>query len=503
MRVSTERLFVLWFGLTVCVIIGNTWLLINSSNAPFAFNSFLDFYHLDRASGKLGRGEWEFGDGDEDEVVRGQQETERQRRHDRQQQKEEDGMGMEEEEEEEVHFVYAIGCGGRSSYKYQLIQALTLDHSFFIHQHYGTLTRIITGCVDDEQMRKYLSRTVTNDEQELKRFEVFFTEKSEEMPSGKPYVMFNRPNGLLRYLSRTTESTQADESISHGTFHESRRFVSKEEDQDDVYIILDPDFIFLKEFSASYVHEAKPLAGYYSMTSRWINWGKDICQKVLSGEYDLLSKQYRAPSGLQTRASLKALVNPTTCAVFDKIDRSFSKAHYEGGAPYVMRRSEWLVLLPRWLSIMPVVFENYYDSIESDMFAWMIASALSNIEYSIKREFMRTCMWGNNHPDTGTDEIFIHYCQRYHIFETRTHDRQYLVNDAAEFLPAAELKEGDERTKYVYTFSKYWMQARRQQGWLTDCEQPLLIQPPVLPAELKVSQRMINHERVLKKIIPA
>ena len=36
------------------------------------------------------------------------------------------------------------------------------------------------------------------------------------------------------------------------------------------------------------------------------------------------------------------------------------------------------------------------------------------------------------------NDIFIHYCQRYHVFETRK-DKKYLVNFAKEFLDKKEL----------------------------------------------------------------
>lgn len=37
-----------------------------------------------------------------------------------------------------------------------------------------------------------------------------------------------------------------------------------------------------------------------------------------------------------------------------------------------------------------------------------------------------------------TNDVFIHYCQRYHVFETRE-DKKYHVNFAKEFLEKPEL----------------------------------------------------------------
>lgn len=98
---------------------------------------------------------------------------------------------------------------------------------------------------------------------------------------------------------------------------------------------------------------------------------------------------------------------------------------------------------------------------------------------------LSTCMRGEirDAPSTSKD-TFIHYCQRYHMFETRN-ETKYLVNNAQEFLPALAKSAG--QSKYVYSFSKYWLAARGHQKWLIDCPSPLLLEPPV-PSRQQFSQ---------------
>ena len=229
-----------------------------------------------------------------------------------------------------------------------------------------------------------------------------------------------------------------------------------------------------------------------------------LCVKVLAGEIDLLDDNHRAPNGFSTSGAVEGLINAESCKIFGLIDSRTSRKKYEGGAAYVMKRSSWVRLIPAWLSLMPVVHEKYYSGIESDMFAWMMASALLGIEYNIRSDLMRTCMWSERDERIITDEIFIHYCQRYFVFETRTDNPKILVNHASEFLSGEDQSKAaaNPELEHVFAFSKYWMQARRSQQWIIECEAPILVEPPDVAAST-LSKKMFNHYKVLKELVPA
>lgn len=371
------------------------------------------------------------------------------------------------QDQSETHFVYTVGCGGKSSYKYQFIQCLTLENSFFLKQRYGTLTRIVTGCTTDYEIQTYLNRTVSIAPKDLTRFEVLFTETSEKLSSGKIYVMFNRPNGLIRYF--------------HGKL--KSRFVNLA--RNDVFIVLDPDFIFLRNFPTEYldVDDLSGYAGYYHMGSSWMQWGKEICKQSSIENWKYFSNE-----------KLKNLITTENCNMFDKIKRS-KELTYQGGAPYVMRRKTWLALLPTWMLFFPIVQEKFYDSIETDMFAWIFASIFLGIKQNIKRDLMRTCMWPESHQDILTDDYFLHYCQRYHVFE-----KTFKVNVAKEFVGSKELSHARDY-KHTFSFSKYWMQARGKQLWITDCQSPVLMEMP--NTVYAPTNRMKNHLKAIDIIIKA
>mmetsp|Transcript_12297 Transcript_12297/g.23896 ORF Transcript_12297/g.23896 Transcript_12297/m.23896 type:complete len:523 (+) Transcript_12297:114-1682(+) len=360
----------------------------------------------------------------------------------------------EDEDYPELHVIYNVGCGGHSSYRFQLIQSLTLDYSWAKHRQPGRLTRIVSGCGEDPVKRKAMSQTSIEDPEALARFDTWFTEANDTV-NGVKYVMFNRPTALIKYFATQKTSESA------------------------IYAVLDPDFVFLHKIPDDVIRKVrpgKPVAAFYALGSKWVEWGQSICR----GE-----PQY----------------TDAVCDRFDRGTRIRSASIYEGGAPYLMVKSDWQRLLPTWISVMPPT-HKFYSGIESDMYAYMIAFVLLDMEHTLEKNLMRTCM-ANSRQQVDDGTTFIHYCQRYHVQETR--GEAYNVNNASEFLPSN--KYNPETSKYLYVFSKYWMQAIEPQKWILECESPLLILPPKLPEShfysLNSPSLQRKDYRVLNELVPA
>eukprot|EP00516_Mucochytrium_quahogii_P007697 CAMPEP_0203756376 /NCGR_PEP_ID=MMETSP0098-20131031/9681_1 /ASSEMBLY_ACC=CAM_ASM_000208 /TAXON_ID=96639 /ORGANISM=" , Strain NY0313808BC1" /LENGTH=343 /DNA_ID=CAMNT_0050648243 /DNA_START=88 /DNA_END=1116 /DNA_ORIENTATION=- len=319
----------------------------------------------------------------------------------------------EPSKQNKIHLIYSVGCGGGSSYKLQLIEAMVLDYSWAKKKQPGNLTRIVSGCVHDKERREMMSRTSLTAKYDLERFNVWFTEKNDSLPDGTRYVMFNRPTALVKFFQ--TEAT-AD---------------------DTVYGVLDPDFLFLNPIPShlvDMVREKKAVAGYYGLGPRWTKWGYELCMEKFPNRLD--------------------------CAKYTTVDSSVSRTSFEAGAPYLMLRSDWQELLPLWLTVMPPTYERYYNGMESDMYAYIIASFAIGLEHHLDRSLMRTCMRGDS-TSVGPDNTFIHYCQRFTMYETR--GPKYQFNDVKEFLPHARPEK--MLSKFTFTFSKYWIQPRNKQKW--------------------------------------
>ncbi|GBG30384.1 Hydroxyproline O-arabinosyltransferase 3 [Hondaea fermentalgiana] len=350
--------------------------------------------------------------------------------------------------------MYNVGCGGHSSYRYQLIQALTLDFSWSKHGQPGRLTRIVSGCTDDDERRAAMMQTSIQSPSDLARFDVWFTEKNDTV-NGVKYVMFNRPTALIKF------------------------FATQPTPEDTIYGVLDPDFVFLHTIPASTlakVDHHEPVSAFYSLGSKWVSWGKEICESHVAG-------------------------NIGDCSTFGPRLRPLSQTIYEGGAPYFMSKSDWQELLPVWISVMPAT-HKFYAGIESDMYAYMISLVLLGMKQTLETNLMRTCMITKN-VRMDDETVFVHYCQRYHVQETR--GGPYNVNNASEFMRPGQYIEAVSR--HTYSFSKYWMQARGSQDWILECESPLLVEPPKLSniffANLREPSLQRKDYAVLRALVPA
>jgi len=137
-----------------------------------------------------------------------------------------------------VHFIYTTGCN-----QYQLIQAVTLDHSWRLAGNRGRLTRIAVGC-EDAKARALLESSPLQDDPD---FAVFFAEGSlMTMPGTKDqYPARSRPYAIMQWLEakRAREPTIA---------------------------ILDPDFVWQRPLSENpcfaAVRPGRMLAQQYDLT---------------------------------------------------------------------------------------------------------------------------------------------------------------------------------------------------------------------------------------------
>jgi len=342
--------------------------------------------------------------------------------------------------EGDIHVVYNIGCGGNSvQWHSMLIQAVTLDYSWSVVHQRGKLTRIVSGCENDSFLKSKLSSTTLPPEL-MDRFDVYFTEANDTVGKIK-YPMFNRPNALIKYFAE--KGVDGVIYIVLGTFS---NYVTS------IFMgYLDPDFAFvtaIPETTIDKVGPHKPAGGVFYMGTGWRKWDS-VCASLGSFESQCLQ-------------NLKS------------ISSKESRASYEIGAPYLMYKSDWEVLLPLWIRAIPPAMK-YYNGKETDMYAYSIVSATLGMPHFGDVNLMRTCMRDlkleNSFQGIGT---FVHYCQRYMIYEPRGEKFQH--NPVDEF--SHEIRE-HSYFNFAYIFSKYWyLVTPLQNQALVDCGAPLLVEPP-------------------------
>lgn len=134
-------------------------------------------------------------------------------------------------------------------------------------------------------------------------------------------------------------------------------------------------------------------------------------------------------------------------------------------AQYILHHDDWFKLIPEWISWVRFAYDRY-DGIESDMYAYMVASYQLGLEHTLSDDFQSTCMKSNDqkiHP-FGASNYFIHYCSANKID----------VSEFTDLVKRWDLVDG------MYVFNKHWTKARKKQLWLIECASPGLIEPPIV-----------------------
>jgi len=338
-----------------------------------------------------------------------------------------------------LHFVYSLGCQtGHSGVddEWQLLQALVLDHSFHKAGQRGRLTRLVSGCEAKEHAR-HLLMTLGNTET------IFFPRN--DKVDGKTYVQVNRPRALLEFFNVHVKDAPADT----------------------IYIVIDPDFVFRRRVDDQVFAAVAPgtmVTQYYGLnTALFKQWAKRACTQA--GFTD-------------------------ECAAMDTIR---SSEPFSVGVPYIMLRADWLNVLPVWLKFIPSTL-RFYPGIESDMYAFVMASTLLQQRRVTRLDLMITCMWSERASlDDLRASTFLHLCQDYSVAETR--GLPYRVNPTKEVWSETRRARHPNVT-HAFVFNKHWLKTSK----LQECGTPLLVEPPPIVGEETDTQdrwhRFLAHEAV-------
>lgn len=196
-----------------------------------------------------------------------------------------------------VHFIVTIGCS-----EWQLLQATVLEHSFVDVNQRGLLTRLVSGCDDDkEELQERMSQSVYSN------ISVVFVGGRESVQVGekkRKYAQANRPQGLKEFFNMDHIASAS---------------------QDTVYIVIDPDFIFLKPIPSSVTDQVRR-------------------GTMVSHKYNLAN-----PRGYASQACVEALGKSPDCKVLEKFDAFH---HFFAGVPYMLVREDWLRLLDYWIPLI-------------------------------------------------------------------------------------------------------------------------------------------------------
>ena len=310
---------------------------------------------------------------------------------------------------DDIHIVITTGCSG-----YQNWQAETLLYSWAKLEQPGRITRIISGCNNDNERLKANTTAIPNDNN---RILFYFTpdyspDSSVEgtIKGGRKFWYFNKPYGMHQWF------TEMEDSI-----YES------------VIVLIDPDMILLNKFLFHVKDEAQKISDKLRITSTenkkvhrdlWVREGHPVSQKYGIG-----------PKWTKWRGFCDDNIN---CNVTERDAWNY----YSVGPPYMMHKNDWKKVLPKWIEFSPLALKFCpQPDILAEMYSFSIACAYWNLPHEYLLSMISgtdSSTWMENWHEINWDGIYynnndnniniftekynlyvLHYCHGYWLGKNR------------------------------------------------------------------------------------
>eukprot|EP00613_Pedinella_sp_CCMP2098_P077813 CAMPEP_0171934422 /NCGR_PEP_ID=MMETSP0993-20121228/32004_1 /TAXON_ID=483369 /ORGANISM="non described non described, Strain CCMP2098" /LENGTH=532 /DNA_ID=CAMNT_0012575125 /DNA_START=203 /DNA_END=1801 /DNA_ORIENTATION=+ len=251
-----------------------------------------------------------------------------------------------------VHVVFSTDCS-----TFQNWQSIVLFYSAAAVGQPGPVTRIASGCSEPDQIavlrmhskldfsRNHPSRSSssTSNKRIATSFHVHFTpDYSVDRASGKKYLFYNKPHGLLHWLE-------------HGSFR-------NDSDGNVVVALLDPDMLFLRPITGLFplghflvspdwkpgegwkrVEKGRPAGQQYGLGAHWLNFNrKYVCGGAGSPCVSTTPRE--------------------------------ANKYFPVGPPYVVHVDDLRNIAKSWVEMVPRIYEEYPELL-AEMYAYCMAAA--------------------------------------------------------------------------------------------------------------------------------
>ncbi|CAN0037703.1 unnamed protein product [Scytosiphon promiscuus] len=304
-----------------------------------------------------------------------------------------DGIPAVPVSRDDLHVVFSTDCS-----PYQNYQAIMLFHSAEMVGQRGPVTRVASGCTDEEmaELRELM-------EKQPERFRVHFTpDYSLDPETGESFMFYNKPNGMAHFLKN------ADPPV-----------------QEAVIALVDPDMIFMSpltphvgdsskmlwhspkhENGPEWVVEGAPVGQYYGLGGSWTTW-RDLPEIIqILGE--------GSPAG--------------------QVSQIDAAANYPVGPPYLMHPRDWARVLDLWVALSPRVYKGH-PGILAEMYGFCLAAAHLQLRHRVAYGLMvsdsrmfekegwtlvdvlgtEACDASSVDHRRGSLPPVVHYCQMYRV----------------------------------------------------------------------------------------
>lgn len=306
------------------------------------------------------------------------------------------------------HLIFSTDCS-----EFQHWQSYLLFHTAMKVKQPGTVTRIASGCSDDEAVKakKWHKEHVTDvfgNHFILHLTPHFSGVKDKDGKTVGDYKFFNKPFGLKHWLENGLG------------FAESSK--TKMNNEDDVVILIDPDMILLRPITGDFSNDRDVVIGKENEKDRKlkVEHGSPFAQK-----YGL---------GAQWRTfNLHEIAGADSPA--KKVTQNDANVHYPVGPPYIGTARDMYAISQKWTEFVPRVHKEY-PYLLAEMYAYCIAAAHLELPYQLIDSLMisntgaggegwpmvdkipheEACDFAR-HPDHSKYAVpsVIHLCQRYSV----------------------------------------------------------------------------------------
>uniref|UniRef100_K3WNV0 Hydroxyproline O-arabinosyltransferase-like domain-containing protein n=1 Tax=Globisporangium ultimum (strain ATCC 200006 / CBS 805.95 / DAOM BR144) TaxID=431595 RepID=K3WNV0_GLOUD len=272
---------------------------------------------------------------------------------------------------DDIHFVFSTTCES-----YQDWQSQVLAHSFERVKQRGSLTRIISGCKTDEDLKTVLARSMATSPFMRVHVTKKFSDRPvpETMKLQDDYAPYNKPFGIRDWLR--TANPPVTESI---------------------IVIIDPDFMFLKPFvvnsgfrvtkgkdvdSENYKEHSEVIEGLRQYKPFFVYEGTrniaSVTDRVVNGVAIAQRwSSYLGPVGFDDPNGTNLKVCPDC-----RTTKEEALEYYSVGPPYALTRHDLNLFVDDYCNMTTGKRELHRDLWMAEMFGYVLASSRHNIKHT-------------------------------------------------------------------------------------------------------------------------
>eukprot|EP01031_Cornospumella_fuschlensis_P028836 gene28835-34804_t len=255
--------------------------------------------------------------------------------------------GSRDDKLSKLHIVFSTGCNF-----YQNWQSLLVFHSAMVVNQPGYITRIASGCLEEEQKEIF----------EQYKYRVHFTpDYSVDAKSKKSFHYNNKPYGVQHWLAN------AKPAVS----------------EDTIVVIIDPDMIFLRPITAQI--KGNPLNLYlkdFDPTKDTIPL--KVQRRVPASALYGIGAPWTTPE-YNTDFNRSYICGSSSPCL--KVTWAEGVRSYAVGPPYLVHVKDLVGLAGKWAEFMPRVFERH-TSVLADMYAYSMAAAHLELPHFTLNSYM-------------------------------------------------------------------------------------------------------------------